>query len=70
MNINLVQQEPHPVYEAEGFTPSALNKLLDWLYDEDKALPEDLSLSFRGGMYRFRTREERLQFLAGMTVLL
>lgn len=38
------------------------NKFTEWLYRlEDK----EMSLSFSGHMYRFRTEEERIQFIFG-----
>lgn len=60
----LVQDAPHPVYEVSDDT--RLPYVPELLFDEN--LPSDMSLALRGSMFRFRTREERMQFAFGMQI--
>jgi len=61
--ITQTQKPPlHPVFECEDDTPSG--EVLDFLFRED--LQTEMSFSYRGGMYVFRTREERIQFGLGL----
>lgn len=66
MRALVLVENAHPTYEVpEGTSP--YNVLGDLMSEE---LPEDMSLSFNGSMFRFRTRAERLQFAFGMQVVL
>lgn len=63
MKIVLAQEHP-PAFEVQDYDgPKDFNDVLAWLHRKD--LPEDLSLSFEGGMFRFRSRVERVQFALG-----
>ena len=62
--LTQIQTEPHPVFEAADDTQ--IQVITAELMRED--LPEDMSLSFRGHLIRFRTVVERIQFVFGMDV--
>lgn len=57
---------PHPVFDAPASCDLFL--LVSDLQHED--LPADMSLCFNGNQFRFRTREERLQFALGIEAVL
>lgn len=58
--IEKIQETPHPVYKVEL---NNLNEFYKWITSEN--LENNMSLSLRGNMYCFRTREERMQFALG-----
>lgn len=62
--LTQIQTDPHPVFEADDRT--SIQVITSELMRED--LPEDMSLSFRGRLHRFRTVAERVQFVFGMDV--
>lgn len=64
MNIAMTQETPHPIFEVQGYAGTRdFNAIIAWLHRTD--LPDDLSLNFEGGLYRFRTRIERVCFAMG-----
>lgn len=63
--ITLCSDNPnHPVYEVDEKTN--LTDVLDFLYDKSEVLPEDMSFSWGGNLYHFRTSTERVQFAMGV----
>ena len=63
--MTMLQSRPYPVYEVDHMTPRTLAHDLI-----EKDFPDDMGLSYRGMLYRFRTREERIQFALGMLAIL
>jgi len=63
--LTTLQTEPHLVMEWNG-PPTHI--LVMALWDED--LPSDMSLSCCGRLFRFRTREERMQWTLGVQCVL
>jgi len=51
----------HPVYEVDDDTPT--HEVLTFLTGQD--LPDVMSLSWRGSMFVFRSRSERIVFVFG-----
>lgn len=60
INIEKLDTSGFPVYIVDRV--DNWNQFTEWLYRlEDK----EMSLSFKGNLYRFRTIEERIQFVFG-----
>lgn len=66
MNITQIQTTPTPIYEVVGYGGVRdFNDIIAWLLREDQ--PDDLSLSFEGTLFRFRTPEDRVYFALGFS---
>lgn len=65
MEIFLQQKSPHEVYDVDIGGPHEIETFLFWIFDKDRHLPEEMSLSFYDNLFYFRTREERLQWGMG-----
>jgi hypothetical protein len=64
MKIVLTQETPHVIFEVQGYAgPNEFNELIAWCHRTD--LPEDLSMSFEGTQFRFRSRPERVCWALG-----
>jgi len=64
MEIVVAQKTPHFIFEVQGYAgPNDFNDIISWCHRTD--LPEDLSLSFEGTVYRFRNRPERICWALG-----
>jgi len=60
IKIQTLDANGRPHYDVDNV--ENFNHFLDWLYDLGD---DDCSISFNGNLHRFRTREERLQFVFG-----
>lgn len=60
MNIKRLHNHDTPYYEITNL--SNYNELLEWLYKLEET---DMSVALNGRLYRFKTVEERIQFVFG-----
>ena len=65
MKIVRIQDIPHPIFEVQEYEGSKdFSAIIAWLHKSSE-LPQDMSFSFKGTMFRFRTEYERLQWALG-----